>query len=593
MEWETVIGLEIHAQLATRSKIFSGSATAYGAAPNVQANLVDLGYPGVLPVLNREAVRMAVKFGLAIGAEVARRSIFARKNYFYPDLPKGYQISQYEQPVVQDGTIEILLEDGARKVIGVTRAHLEEDAGKSLHEGLGRASGIDLNRAGTPLLEIVSEPDMRSAREAIAYMKKVHTLVRYLEICDGNMQEGSFRCDANVSVRPRGAREFGTRCEIKNLNSFRFVERAINHEVERQVELIEGGGKVVQETRLYDPDRDETRPMRSKEEANDYRYFPDPDLLPLVLDDAFIDDVRSGLPELPDAKAARFAREHGLSEYDAGVLTASRELAAYYEAVAADCGEPKLAANWVMGDLSGFLNRDGLEIAATPVPAAALAGMLKRIADGTISGKLAKEVFEAMWSEKKSADAIIDAKGLRQITDAGAIEQAIAAGDGRQPRPARGLPCGQGQAVRLLRRPGDEGDGRQGESGAAQRTAEEDAFGFMTAPGDLLHRFLFERLPVRGHLVRLDASWRAAIEHQAYPEAVTSALGEAMAASALMAGALKFEGRLSLQFEGPGPVRLILAQCTHRNAIRGVARHDELPEGVTGRAGSSATASSR
>ncbi len=427
MEWETVIGLEIHAQLATRSKIFSGSATAYGAAPNVQANLVDLGYPGVLPVLNREAVRMAVKFGLAVGAEVARRSIFARKNYFYPDLPKGYQISQYEQPVVQRGTIEILLEDGARKVIGVTRAHLEEDAGKSLHEGLGRASGIDLNRAGTPLLEIVSEPDMRSAREAVAYMKKVHTLVRYLEICDGNMQEGSFRCDANVSVRPRGAREYGTRCEIKNLNSFRFVERAINHEVERQVELIEGGGKVVQETRLYDPDRDETRSMRSKEEANDYRYFPDPDLLPLVLDDAFIDDVRSSLPELPDAKAARFAREHGLSEYDAGVLTASRDLAAYYEAVAADCGEPKIAANWVMGDLSGFLNRDGLEIAAAPVPAAALAGMLKRIADGTISGKLAKEVFEAMWSERKSADAIIDSRGLRQITDAGAIEQAIAA----------------------------------------------------------------------------------------------------------------------------------------------------------------------
>jgi aspartyl-tRNA(Asn)/glutamyl-tRNA(Gln) amidotransferase subunit B len=426
VEWETVIGLEIHAQLATRSKIFSGSSTAYGAAPNLQANLVDLGYPGVLPVLNREAVRMAVKFGLAVGARVARRSIFARKNYFYPDLPKGYQISQYERPVVEHGTVEIVLEDGARKVIGVTRAHLEEDAGKSLHEGLGRASGIDLNRAGTPLLEIVSEPDMRSAREAIAYMKKVHTLVRYLEICDGNMQEGSFRCDANVSVRPKGAREYGTRCEIKNLNSFRFVERAINHEVERQVELIEGGGKVVQETRLFDPDRNETRSMRSKEEANDYRYFPDPDLLPLVLDDAFIEDVRKGLPELPDAKAARFVREHGLSGYDAGVLTASRELAAYYEEVAAGCGEAKLAANWVMGDLSAFLNRDGLEIGAAPVPAAALAGMLKRIADGTISGKLAKEVFEAMWTEGKPADAIIDAKGLRQITDTGAIEQAIA-----------------------------------------------------------------------------------------------------------------------------------------------------------------------
>jgi aspartyl-tRNA(Asn)/glutamyl-tRNA(Gln) amidotransferase subunit B len=371
-------------------------------------------------------VRMAVKFGLAVGARVARRSIFARKNYFYPDLPKGYQISQYERPVVERGTVEIVLEDGARKAIGVTRAHLEEDAGKSFHEGFGSSSGIDLNRAGTPLLEIVSEPDMRSAREAIAYMKKVHTLVRYLEICDGNMQEGSFRCDANVSVRPKGAREYGTRCEIKNLNSFRFVERAINHEVERQVELIEGGGKVVQETRLFDPDRNETRSMRSKEEANDYRYFPDPDLLPLVLDDAFIEDVRTRLPELPDAKAARFVREHGLSGYDAGVLTASRELAAYYEEVAAGCGEAKLAANWVMGDLSGFLNRDGLEIGAAPVTAAALAGMLKRIADDTISGKLAKEVFEAMWTEGKPADAIIDAKGLRQITDTGAIEQVIA-----------------------------------------------------------------------------------------------------------------------------------------------------------------------
>jgi len=427
MEWETVIGLEIHAQLATRSKIFSSSSTSYGAAPNVQANLVDLGYPGVLPVLNGEAVRMAVKFGLAIGANVARRSIFARKNYFYPDLPKGYQISQFEQPIVEDGTVEILLEDGIRKVVGVTRAHLEEDAGKSLHEGLGRMSGIDLNRAGTPLLEIVSEPDMRSAREAIAYMKKIHTLVRYLEICDGNMQEGSFRCDANVSVRPKGKAELGTRCEIKNLNSFRFVERAINHEVERQIELIEGGGSVVQETRLYDADRDETRPMRSKEEANDYRYFPDPDLLPLALDDAYIQRVREGLPELPDAKAARFAREHGLSEYDAGVLTASREIAAFYERVLADIGgEPKLAANWVMGELSGFLNRDGLEIGASRVTAPALAGLLKRIVDGTISGKLAKDVFEAMWAEGRDADAIIDAKGLRQITDSGAIGKVIA-----------------------------------------------------------------------------------------------------------------------------------------------------------------------
>jgi aspartyl-tRNA(Asn)/glutamyl-tRNA(Gln) amidotransferase subunit B len=426
IEWETVIGLEIHAQLATRSKIFSGSSTAYGASPNVQANLVDLGYPGVLPVLNREAVRMAVRFGLAIDARIARRSIFARKNYFYPDLPKGYQISQYERPIVEDGRVAIVLEDGVAKSIGVTRAHLEEDAGKSLHEGLGKHSGIDLNRAGTPLLEIVSEPDMRSAREAIAYMKKIHTLVRYLEICDGNMQEGSFRCDANVSVRHSGRHEYGTRCEIKNLNSFRFVERAINYEVARQIELIEGGGSVVQETRLFDSNRNETRPMRSKEEANDYRYFPDPDLLPLALDEAFIEEVRGTLPELPDQKAERFAREHGLSAYDAGVLTASRELADFYEAVVGILGgEAKLAANWVMGDLSGFLNRDNLEIGQSPVGAKRLAGLLARIVDGTISGKIAKEVFEAMWASQSDADAIIDAKGLRQITDTGAIERVI------------------------------------------------------------------------------------------------------------------------------------------------------------------------
>jgi len=425
-EWETVIGLEIHAQLATRSKIFSGSATAYGAEPNTQANLVDLGYPGVLPVLNGEAVRMAVKFGLAIGAQVAPRSVFARKNYFYPDLPKGYQISQYELPIVAKGSLDIVLDDGTRKRVGITRAHLEEDAGKSLHEGLPGATGIDLNRAGTPLIEIVSEPDLRSAKEAVAYMKKVHTLVRYLEICDGNMQEGSFRCDANVSVRPKGAEKFGTRAEIKNLNSFRFVEKAINYEIERQIELIESGGKVVQETRLYDPDKGETRSMRSKEEANDYRYFPDPDLLPVVLDAAFIDGVRAGLPELPDEKAARFMREHGLSEYDAGVLTASREIAAFYEDVLARLGgDPKLAANWVMGDFSAFLNKDGLEIAQSKVSAAQLAGLLTRIRDNTISGKIAKEVFETMWADSSDADAVIEAKGLRQITDTGAIERAI------------------------------------------------------------------------------------------------------------------------------------------------------------------------
>src|SRR5262250_2027311 len=323
-DWESVIGLEIHAQLATRSKIFSGSATAYGAPPNTQADLVDLGYPGVLPVLNGEAVRMAVKLGLAINARIAPLSVFARKNYFYPDLPKGYQISQYELPIVADGALEIVLEDGSVKRVGITRAHLEEDAGKSLHEGLPAMTGIDLNRAGTPLVEIVSEPDMRSAKEAVAYMKKMHTLVRYLEICDGNMQEGSFRCDANVSVRPAGSHKFGTRAEIKNLNSFRFVEKAINYEVARQIDVLEGGGKVVQETRLYDPDKGETRSMRSKEEANDYRYFPDPDLLPVELDDAFIASVRATLPELPDEKAARFVSTLGLSEYDAGVLTSSK-----------------------------------------------------------------------------------------------------------------------------------------------------------------------------------------------------------------------------------------------------------------------------
>ena len=426
MTWETVIGLEIHAQLATRSKIFSSSATAYGAAPNTQANLVDLGYPGVLPVLNGEAVRMAVRFGLATGAKISRRSIFARKNYFYPDLPKGYQISQYERPVVEDGSLEIVLDDGTRKTIGITRAHLEEDAGKSLHEDFHGLSGIDLNRAGTPLLEIVSEPDLRSAKEAVAYMKKIHTLVRYLEICDGNMQEGSFRCDANVSVRPKGQAEFGTRAEIKNLNSFRFVERAINYEIERQIDLIEGGGKVVQETRLYDPDRGETRSMRSKEEANDYRYFPDPDLLPLAIDEATIEAVRATLPELPDEKAARFARDHGLSEYDAGVLTASREMAEYYEAVVKGLGgTPKLAAHWVMGELSGALNREGLDVAQSRIDATGLAGLLARIADDTISGKIAKEVFEAMWTEGRAADEIIEAKGLKQITDTSAIERAI------------------------------------------------------------------------------------------------------------------------------------------------------------------------
>jgi len=426
--WETVIGLEIHAQLATRSKIFSGAATAFGAPPNAQANLVDLGYPGVLPVLNGEAVRMAVMFGLAIGARIAPRSVFARKNYFYPDLPKGYQISQYELPIVAGGHIDIVLDNGSARRIAVTRAHLEEDAGKSLHEGMPGLTGIDLNRAGTPLVEIVSEPDMRSAKEAVAYMKKVHTLVRYLRICDGNMQEGSFRCDANISVRLRGAEKLGTRAEIKNINSFRYVEKAINFEVARQIELLESGGKVIQETRLYDPDKGETRSMRSKEEANDYRYFPDPDLLPVELDEAYVRSVAAQLPELPDQKARRFITQYELSGYDAQVLTASAELADYYETVVRVFGgSPKLAANWVGGDLAAFLNRDGLEIATSRVSADALAGLLRRIGDNTISGKIAKDVFEAMWDSEQAADPIIEAKGLRQITDDAPIEQAIAA----------------------------------------------------------------------------------------------------------------------------------------------------------------------
>ncbi|MEE8463937.1 MAG: Asp-tRNA(Asn)/Glu-tRNA(Gln) amidotransferase subunit GatB [Gammaproteobacteria bacterium] len=426
MEWETVIGLEIHAQLATRSKIFSSSSTAYGAQPNSQANLVDLGYPGVLPVLNGEAVKMAVKFGLAVNCEIARRSVFARKNYFYPDLPKGYQISQFELPVVGRGEIHITLDDGSRKRVGITRAHLEEDAGKSLHEDFEGMSGIDLNRAGTPLLEIVSEPDMRSAAEAVAYMKGMHTLVRYLEICDGNMQEGSFRCDANVSVRPKGQQELGTRTELKNLNSFRYVEKAINIEVERQIDVLESGGKVVQETRLYDSAKNETRTMRLKEEANDYRYFPDPDLLPLVISEEEIEAVRGTLPELPDQKRERFCSEYKLSDYDARVLTTSREMAAYFEAVVeASGGEPKVAANWVAGELSAALNQSGRDIGESKVSAAALAGLLKRIADHTISGKIAKEVFEAMWDGEGDAGDIIEQRGLRQITDSAAIEKII------------------------------------------------------------------------------------------------------------------------------------------------------------------------
>ncbi len=425
MEWETVIGLEIHTQLATKSKIFSGASTAYGAAPNTQACAVDLGLPGVLPVLNKAVVDMAIRFGLAIEAEIAPLSIFARKNYFYPDLPKGYQISQYELPIVGLGRVTIELEDGSTKVIGITRAHLEEDAGKSLHEDFHGMTGIDLNRAGTPLLEIVSEPDLRSPQEAVAYMKKIHALVRYLEISDGNMQEGSFRCDANVSVRPKGSHEFGTRTELKNINSFRFVEKAIEYEVERQIEILESGGAVVQETRLFDPDKGETRPMRSKEEAMDYRYFPDPDLLPVEITPQMIEKVRAEMPELPDAKRQRFIEAYRLSEYDAGILTASREMADYFETVATAIEDAKLAANWVMGELTGHLNRENREIGQSPVSAEQLAGLLKRILDNTISGKIAKEVFEAMWAGEGDADTIIEERGLKQITDTSALEAMV------------------------------------------------------------------------------------------------------------------------------------------------------------------------
>ncbi len=425
MNWETVIGLEIHTQLATKSKIFSAASTAYGAEPNTQACTVDLGMPGVLPVLNCEAVNMALKFGLAIGAEIAPRSVFARKNYFYPDLPKGYQISQFELPIVGVGTLTIELEDGETKVIGVTRAHLEEDAGKSLHEDFQGMSGIDLNRAGTPLLEIVSEPDMCSAKEAVAYMKKMHSLVRYLQISDGNMQEGSFRCDANVSVRPVGQAELGTRTELKNINSFRYVERAIDFEVERQIELIESGGVVRQETRLYDPDKHETRPMRSKEEAMDYRYFPDPDLLPVEITADMLERMRATLPELPEAKKTRFMADYTLSEDDASLLTGSREMADYFESVVKISKEPRLSANWIMGELAGFLNKENREISDSPVSAEMLAGMINRIKDNTISGKIAKEVFEAMWAGEGDSDAIIESRGLKQITDTGAIESVL------------------------------------------------------------------------------------------------------------------------------------------------------------------------
>jgi aspartyl-tRNA(Asn)/glutamyl-tRNA(Gln) amidotransferase subunit B len=426
MQWETVIGLEIHAQLATRSKIFSASSTDFGAAPNTQANAVDLGMPGVLPVLNRQAVHMAIKFALATDAEIGRRSVFARKNYFYPDLPKGYQISQMSLPIVGEGKVEITLDDGETKTVGLTRAHLEEDAGKSVHDAFHGQSGVDLNRAGTPLLEIVSEPDMRSAKEAVAYARKIHSIVRYIDICDGNMQEGSFRCDANVSIRKAGDDKLGTRTEIKNVNSFRFLERAINFEVERQIDIIEGGGTVTQETRLYDADNDETRSMRSKEEANDYRYFPDPDLLPVEVEQSLIDQLQETLPELPETRKARFVSDLQLPEYDAAVLTADKATADFFEASIAGSGAtPKLASTWVTGELFSRLNKAGLELTESPVDAERFSGLLARIQDNTISGKIGKKILDQMWDSQATADEIIEKEGLKQISDSSEIEKMI------------------------------------------------------------------------------------------------------------------------------------------------------------------------
>jgi aspartyl-tRNA(Asn)/glutamyl-tRNA(Gln) amidotransferase subunit B len=434
MKWEVVIGLETHAQLSTASKIFSGASTAFGAEPNTQACAVDLALPGVLPVLNKGAVERAIRFGLAVGAKINRRSIFARKNYFYPDLPKGYQISQYELPIVEGGSMTVLVGD-TEKTVRLTRAHLEEDAGKSLHEDHHGATGIDLNRAGTPLLEIVTEPDMRSSAEAVAYAKALHALVRWIDICDGNMQEGSFRCDANVSVRPAGTDKLGTRCEIKNLNSFRFLEKAIEYEVRRQIEVIEDGGKIVQETRLYDPDKDETRSMRSKEDAHDYRYFPDPDLLPLEVGEATLQSIQSALPELPKAKQSRFIASYGINAYDASVLTCSRELADYFEAAAqgADAKIAKLCANWVVGNVNARLNDENLDITQSKVSSVQLRRLVDRVADGTISGKIARDVFDAVWAgeanghgpSENAVDFIIKNKDLQQISDGGAIEKIV------------------------------------------------------------------------------------------------------------------------------------------------------------------------
>lgn len=424
MNWETVIGLEIHVQLNTQSKIFSGSSTAFGAAPNVQANVVDCALPGALPVMNREVVNKAIKLGLALNATINRKNVFDRKNYFYPDLPKGYQISQLDLPIVEHGQLEIVVGDEV-KIINVTRAHMEEDAGKSVHDEFEHYTGIDLNRAGTPLLEVVSEPEMRSAADAVAYARAMHSLVTWLDICDGNMAEGSFRIDANVSVRPKGQAEFGTRCEIKNLNSFRFLEQAINYEVERQIELIEDGGKVIQQTRLFDPNKGETRAMRSKEDAHDYRYFPDPDLLPVVITDTMLEAAKASMPELPKEMAARFIEQYGISDYDARLITSNHIQASWFEQAAKIGGHGKLVANWMLGELAAALNKAGIDISASPISAERLAGLTNRIADNTLSNKLAKQVFETMWDSNLSADAIIERDGLKQMTDIGAIEQII------------------------------------------------------------------------------------------------------------------------------------------------------------------------
>ncbi|MGY8786103.1 MAG: Asp-tRNA(Asn)/Glu-tRNA(Gln) amidotransferase subunit GatB [Pseudomonadales bacterium] len=425
MEWETVIGLEVHVSLSTQSKLFSGSSTKFGAQPNTQASIFDCALPGTLPVLNEEALRMAVRFGVAIGAEIGKRSVFDRKNYFYPDLPKGYQVTQLDFPTVGKGSLSVTLADGSEKVIGVTRAHIEENAGKSLHEEFSGMSGIDLNRAGEPLLEIVSEPEITCAEEAVAYLKKLHTIIRYLDISDAIMAQGSMRCDVNVSIRPKGTTELGTRAEIKNINSFRFVEKAIHSEVARQQEILEDGGRIIQETRRYNADKDVTTSMRSKEVANDYRYFPEPDLLPVVIDDEYIAAVRAQLPELPDARKTRFIEEYSLSNYDAGVLVSSREMAEYFEIVARSSGDSKLAANWVSQDLLGMLNKNNWEIADSPIQAERLATLIARIKDNTISGKIAKTVFETMVSDESDVDAIIEAKGLKQVTDSGEIEKFV------------------------------------------------------------------------------------------------------------------------------------------------------------------------